>query len=57
MMVGRITRRGDLKEALWPHIEAAPREISEIVDAVFVADFDGRRAARLSGLVREEVQE
>lgn len=50
----RVTRRGDLQEALWPNIEPAPREISEIVDEVFVADFDRRRAARFSALLREE---
>lgn len=49
----KVTTRGDLQEALWPHVDLAPREISEIADEVFLTDFENRRAARFSSLLRE----
>jgi hypothetical protein len=48
----RITTREDLRHALWPHSRTPPREISEIANEIFLTDFQNRRTARFSSLLR-----
>lgn len=47
----RIFGRSELHDALWPNTDSPePRELSEIVDEVFIANFQSQRAARFSSL-------
>jgi hypothetical protein len=49
----RVGSGAELARVLWPReVPAAPRELSEIADEVFMANFEGRRTVRFSSAIR-----
>ncbi len=50
----RVMTSGDLQQALWPHADTAPREITEITNEIFLTDFENRRAVRFSSMLRDQ---
>jgi hypothetical protein len=46
----RIKNEEDLHAALWPHRDPLPREITEVADEVFLANFQEKKVARFSSI-------